>query len=96
MASVRYTPRAERDLREIWQSIAIDNETAADALLLRIMEKLELAATRPQMGSPRPELSPTARLLVEGRYLAIYEPAESGMLVIAIVLGMRDPSGWLN
>jgi toxin ParE1/3/4 len=47
------------------------------------------------MGSPRPELSPTARLLIEGRYVMIYEPSPNGILVIAIVHGMRNPESWL-
>lgn len=47
------------------------------------------------MGSPRPELSKTARILAEGRYLAIYEPQTYGILVVAVVHGMRDPTQWL-
>ncbi|WP_352803394.1 type II toxin-antitoxin system RelE/ParE family toxin [Mesorhizobium sp. M0292] len=74
MASYRLTPRASQDLRDIWHTIAADNEKAADRLLMRIFERLELAAQHPKMGSARPELSATARVLVEGRYIIIYEP----------------------
>ena len=48
------------------------------------------------MGVARPELSPTARILVEGRYIVIYEPRADGVLVVAIVHGMRDPANWLK
>lgn len=56
---------------------------------------MELASGQPMMGAPRPELSPTARNLTQGRYLAIYEPAVDGITVVAVVHGMRDPHRWL-
>lgn len=96
MAKVRFTPRAEVDISEIWATIAADNPRAADGLYLRIMHKVKLAAGQPHMGAPRPELSPTARILVEGRYVVIYEPQPDGVLVVAIVHGMRNPETWLG
>ncbi|WP_352735763.1 type II toxin-antitoxin system RelE/ParE family toxin [Mesorhizobium sp. M0460] len=92
---MRLTPRASQELRDIWHTIAIDNEKAADKLLMRIFDKLELTAQHPKMGTARPELSPTARVLIEGRYIVIYEPQPEGVLVVAIVHGMRDPEHWL-
>lgn len=62
---------------------------------MRIFEKLELAAQHPKMGTARPELSARARVLIEGRYIVIYEPQPEGILVVAIVHGMRDPEHWL-
>ncbi|WP_438751486.1 type II toxin-antitoxin system RelE/ParE family toxin [Pararhizobium sp. O133] len=96
MAKYILSPRAEEDLRNIWRAIAPDNERAADALLRRIMDKAELAARHPNMGSPRPELSPTARILIEGRYITIYEPMPYGIFVVAIVYGARDLESWLD
>lgn len=52
MAEFRLTPRAERDLRDIWQTIALDNEPAADRLIRRVLDKFELAAGQPGIGSP--------------------------------------------
>jgi toxin ParE1/3/4 len=75
--------------------IAIDNEKAADKLLMRIFDKLELAAEHPKMGTARPELSVTARVLIEGRYIVIYEPQMESILVVAVVHGMRAPEHWL-
>jgi plasmid stabilization system protein ParE len=89
------SPKAEQDLKEIWREIAPDNERAADALLTRILDKAKLAAGRPFIGSPRPELSPSARILIEGRYLIIYEPMPYGIYVVSIVYGRRDISNWL-
>ena len=93
---VRFTPRAERDVRDIWHTIATDNPPAADALLRRIFAKLDLAVAQPKMGAPRKELGPTTRILVEGRYLILYEPKPYGLLVVTIVHGMRDPESWLQ
>jgi plasmid stabilization system protein ParE len=90
-----FSPQAEYDLREIWHSIAPDNERAADALLRRILDKTELAAEHPRMGSARPDLSPTARILIEGRYIVIYEPMDYGIFVVAVVYGPRDVENWL-
>ena len=75
-------------------TIAADNMRAADGLVRRIMHAAELASDQPLIGAPRPELSPTARILVEGRYLAIYEPQPDGLLIVAVVHGMRDPDSW--
>lgn len=95
MASYRLTPRALGDLQEIWRTIAADNEVAADRLLIRIFDRLELASGQPKMGAARPELSDTARILVEGNYVIIYEPQAEALLVVAVVHGMRDPRHWL-
>lgn len=96
MAKYILSPRAEDDLRSIWRDIAPDNERAADALLRRILDKAELAAEHPYMGPARSELSPTARILIEGRYIAIYEPRAYGIFVVAIVYGPRDVEHWLD
>lgn len=95
MAEVRLSPRAEQDIRSIWHSIAQENEPAADGLLRRMLDKADLAATHPRMGAARPELSSTARVLIEGNYVLIYEPKAYGLLVVAIVYGGRDPDNWI-
>ncbi|WP_348643123.1 type II toxin-antitoxin system RelE/ParE family toxin [Mesorhizobium sp. B2-8-3] len=52
MASYRLTPRAEQDLKNIWRHIAADSERAADGLVERIFDRLELACSHPNMGLP--------------------------------------------
>lgn len=96
MADYRLTPRAKRDLADIWRTIAIDNESAADRLIGRFFDKFALAAIHPEMGPPRPEIAVNARLIIEGRYLAIYEPTLYGVLIVSVVHGARDPSRWLD
>jgi toxin ParE1/3/4 len=95
VAEAEYSPRAEQDLEDIWFAIAADNVTAADGVIHRIVAKVALAAEQPGIGAPRPELSQTARILIEGRYVVIYEPQADGVLVLAIIHGMREPGTWL-
>lgn len=95
MAEFRLTPRAQRDMRDIWRNIAVDNEKAADKLISKLFDKFELVADHPEMGVARPDIAAAARLLIEGRYIAIYEPAPYGVEIVAVVHGMRDPATWL-
>ncbi|MDL2406146.1 type II toxin-antitoxin system RelE/ParE family toxin [Rhizobium calliandrae] len=37
-----------------------------------------------------------ARVLIEGRYLAIYVPAAYGVEIVVVIHGMRDPSSWFD
>lgn len=96
MAEYRLTPRAEDDLHSIWRNIAVENEPAADKLLNRLFDMFELVAEHPGMGSARPELSPTARIVIHGNYIGIYEPTLYGALIVAVVHGRREPSKWLT
>lgn len=96
MTSYKLTPRAQQDLRDIWHNIATENELAADNLLNRLFEKFELVSRHPEMGPARPEIAAAVRLIIEGRYIAIYEPAPYGILIVAVIHGMRDPSQWLS
>ncbi|MDI6027827.1 type II toxin-antitoxin system RelE/ParE family toxin [Corticibacterium sp. UT-5YL-CI-8] len=96
MAEFRLTPRAEQDIRDIWHTIASDSEKAADALVLRLFAKFHLAKTQPKMGRALQEVAPNVRILIEGRYLILYEPAGDDLLVVAVVHGMRNPDEWLS
>jgi toxin ParE1/3/4 len=92
VARYSLSPRAESDLQDIWLSIALDKPQAADGQISRIMDKIRVAAEFPMMGVARPELSETARVLIVGNYIVIYEPISSGIKIVAIVHGRRDLS----
>jgi plasmid stabilization system protein ParE len=91
----RLSPKAISDLQTIWNHLAALNERAADTLLENIHRKLVAALDFPLTGSPRPALGPTARILIEGQYIIVYEPADYGLYVVTIVHGRRQPSNWL-
>lgn len=96
MARYKLSPRARTQLREIWHDIAASNQPAADSFLRNFFEKFERAASYPEIGQARPDIAADARMLVEGRYIAIYEPTVYGVEIIVVVHGMRDPSTWIG
>jgi toxin ParE1/3/4 len=84
--------RAREDFKRIWRYIALDDEDAADRLLLAIDARIERLRTYPEIGSPRDDIRPGARSLVHGNYLLLYEYDARTKIVaiIAIIEGMRD------
>ena len=74
--------------------MAADNESAADRLLLALDAKIQHLGRFPEIGSPLPEIRPTARLIVHRRYLVLYEylPANDTAEIIAVVEGERNLS----
>jgi plasmid stabilization system protein ParE len=90
------SPRAQRQMREIWRDIAVHNEPAADRLVQKLFDKFEVIAAHPEMGPARPEISPEARLIIEGRYIAVCEPTNYGAEIIVVIHGMREPATWLD
>ena len=94
MAELFVYRRAEEELRQIWRHIAAENPGAADRLLLRIDDKLQVLRDFPGMGTLRDDIRPGFRMLVEGNYLLLYEhdTANDSVELIAVVDGRRDLS----
>jgi toxin ParE1/3/4 len=90
----RLSNRARAGLFNIWSDIVVDNPQAADALVRRIMEKIEAASVHTGLGSPRPEIGKGARMLVEGNYKVVYVPEGDGIFVTTIVHSKRHPANW--
>ena len=87
--------RAEIQLRQIWRYVAADNPAAANRILLRIDERLQILRRFPRIGPVRNDLRSGLRMLVEGNYLLLYEYRSSAdqVEVIAVLDGRRDLSG---
>ena len=92
-----WRPRAREDLLLIYEFIGLDNPDAAERLLTTIKNKAELLIQYPRMGTRRPEIRPTARILLEGPYLILYQTnpdTDEGPIaeveIIRIVNGRRD------
>ncbi len=92
MTEIAISRRARDDFKRIWRYAALDNESAADRLLLAIDGKIERLREFLELGGARPEIAPNARILVHGSYLILYEfnRADDAVQIIAIVEGMRD------
>ena len=59
-------------------------------MLRRISKKLSHLAQFPEMGVPRPDIAPSARMLVEANYLILYEGTTEGVEVVRVLHGARD------
>lgn len=94
MAELYVSRRAEEELRQIWHYIAAENPTAADRLLLRIDDKLQLLRRFPGIGTLRDDIRPGLRMLVEGNYLLLYEndPGSDAVELVCVIDGRRDLS----
>lgn len=68
-----WTPQAEEDLIGIYSFIALDSPAAADRVLARLQASVEMLARNPRLFQRRPDIRPSARILVEWPYLVLYE-----------------------
>jgi toxin ParE1/3/4 len=91
------SPAAERDLEDIWLTIATDNPTAATRMVRALGARIDRLAEHPRLGPRRRDLRPTVRVLVEGPYLILFEThpdTDEGPVdqveIVRVVDGRRD------
>ena len=70
---LKWTPRAEEDLIEIYSLIALDSLAAADRVLARLQTSVEMLARNPRIFARRLDIRPLTRVLIEEPYLVLYE-----------------------
>jgi toxin ParE1/3/4 len=99
VTAVLLSPAAERDLEDIWLAIAADDRRAATRVLRLIAARIEGLADHPRLGPRRADIRRGARMLVEGRYLILYETrpdTDEGPLyaveIVRVIDGRRDLS----
>jgi toxin ParE1/3/4 len=90
MPQARLSPRALRELDDIWLHIAADNPIAADAVIDAIVAKTRLIATQPMMGVARPELADDLRCVSQKHYIIFYRPLADGIEVLHVIHDARD------
>ena len=90
MPPIVSTPRAQADLLEIWLFMANNGRSAADRLLSRIEEILEMLAQHPLIGRSREELAPDLRSFTVGSNIIFYRPLDDGIEVIRVLHSSRD------
>jgi toxin ParE1/3/4 len=83
-------PQVDLDLDSIWDFIANDNVTAADQVLDRIGEVLDMLIHHPLAGRQRPELAPGLHSFPAGNYIVFYLPLDDGIEVVRILSGYLD------
>lgn len=89
MARVTLSARAAADLDDIWLNVAQDDADAADRLVDHITARFHLLEAYPYLGPARPEIDADARMLVIGRYLALYQVAAERVTIIRVAHGAR-------
>jgi toxin ParE1/3/4 len=97
VTQVVISPAAERDLEDIWVTIAAENPSAATRLLLKIGGHIDIWATHPRLGPRRPDIRRATRMLVVSPYLILFEThpdTDEGPVreveIVRVVDGRRD------
>lgn len=90
MVRILRRPLAGTDIDDIWDFIAEDSVTQADAWVDRLDTKLRLLATQPLIGRARSELSSGLRSQPFGRYVIFYEPLSDGIDIVRVIHSARD------
>lgn len=92
MPEIVLSRRAREDFKRIWHYIALDNPDAADRLLLALDAKIDRLRDFPEIGTLREDVRSSARTLVHGRYLILYEhvPSRDQVEIVAVVEAQRD------
>jgi toxin ParE1/3/4 len=91
LPTVTRSRQAEDDLLEIWRYIADTNPRAADDVLSRIENAVDLLARNPLMGPARPDLRKDLRYFASGHYLILYRALEDGIDLVRVIRGARHP-----
>jgi len=91
--SYRLSPRAQRDLDEIWDySAATWGIDQAEAYTRQIWQHIRLIATTPSLGRSCPEIRQGYRKFPSGSHLLFYRESQDGIEVIRILHGNMDVS----
>ena len=97
MTRVVISPRADRDLEDIWFKIAAENPSIATRVVRAIAVKIDRWADQPRRGPRRPDIRSRMRMLVEEPYLVLFEaypdtdevPVDE-VNIVRVVDGRRD------
>ncbi|MFN0136090.1 MAG: type II toxin-antitoxin system RelE/ParE family toxin [Phycisphaerae bacterium] len=87
----KFSADASLDLAEIFEHIQADSPDAARRVVSSILEKAAQLATAPQMGRARSNLRKDARSYCVGTYVVFYEITHSGIGVLRVLHGARNP-----
>jgi len=85
-----FTPRAEIDLEEVGDYIALDNPRRAVSFIREIRQHCEKIAGGPDHYVARSDLGDTIRICAHGNYLIVFEPFDDGALILRVLHGARN------
>ncbi|EHO41776.1 plasmid stabilization system [Caldithrix abyssi DSM 13497] len=98
MAQIRWTPEAERWLREIYNYIAQDNGSAAQRVVTGIYKKAQILKDFPEIGyKHRSEPEGDIRILLYGHYRIAYLVRENEVIdILGVFHGAMDIDRYLK
>lgn len=83
-------PQVELDLDSIWSFVAADNVRAADRLLDRIGDVVEMLVHTPLAGRERPELGRGLRSFAVGNHVIFFIAHSDGIEIVRVMNGRQD------
>lgn len=85
------TPRAEKDLDEIWGYIAQDSVEQADRVLAKLNKTMHQLARHPGIGHVREEWADRRhKFWPVYSYIVMYRPETKPLQILRVVSGYRD------
>ncbi len=98
MAQIRWTPEAERWLREIYNYIAQDNGSAAQRVVTGIYKKAQILKDFPEIDyKHRSEPEGDIRILLYGHYRIAYLVRENEVIdILGVFHGAMDIDRYLK
>ncbi|WP_093570494.1 type II toxin-antitoxin system RelE/ParE family toxin [Methylobacterium sp. 174MFSha1.1] len=98
-AKLSWSRRAREALLDIYLTIGVHNQTAAERIYDRIEQHAEKLRDHPRMGPRRSDIRSAARVLVEPPYIILYEivpDTDDGPIdiieIVTVLDGRRDLS----
>lgn len=92
--AIYFTPKAETDLISIWEYIAEDDLSTADAYIRKIQAVCSLLESQPTMGVQREVLAEKLLLMPFEKYNIYYLVHDSDVTIIRIRHSAQDPSSF--
>ena len=90
-----YSPESRRDLDDIWDYIVLElqNRSAAERMIDRIMDAVDPLKKFAEMGTPLSSIADVGtdyRFLVSGNYMVFYHVQGSDVYIDRVLYGRRD------
>lgn len=85
------TQAARRDLREIWNELAVDSVAAADRVIDRLERAMALVGESPTLGHWREDVADKRhRFFIVFSYVVVYHCASTPIEILRVIHGARD------
>lgn len=92
---IHYSPESRRDLDDIWDYIVLElqNRSAAERVINRIIDAVDPLKNFAEMGSPLSSIADVGtdyRFLVSGNYMVFYRVQDSDVHIDHVLYGRSD------